>query len=240
MTAREGYVACLILGGSIRHFDVAFLWKFSSYGRTYGLHNNFVKGKKISLRVKAKFWSILLLLFYLEGIYVPTLQQQAHLWQLNYCLNLFYSNVPSWLLLSFAFKIGKQIPFISALHQGHFLFSPYMLVRARPRTNRSVPLVDKAKVKIESLIRKSTLSTFSNPIMLFVCPPKILHDHCLQFLLGHEDVPREIENNACANLWGHKQRVLWYFPKWPVASWRAIETWPGFETVSKQRLAHTR
>ena len=23
-------------------------------------------------------------------------------------------------------------------------------------------------------------------------PPKILHNHCFQFLLGHEDVPREI------------------------------------------------
>lgn len=35
----------------------------------------------------------------------------------------------------------KQIPLISALDQGHFLFSPYVLVSARLRTNRSVPLV---------------------------------------------------------------------------------------------------
>jgi len=27
-------------------------------------------------------------------------------------------------------------------------------------------------------------------------PHKILHTHCLQFLLGHEDVPREILNYA--------------------------------------------
>ena len=47
--------------------------------RTYGLHNNFVKGKEFSLRMKEKFCSILLLLFYLEGIYLPTLQQQARL-----------------------------------------------------------------------------------------------------------------------------------------------------------------
>ena len=31
--------------------------------------------------MKRKFWSILLLLFYLEGIYLPTLQQQTRLWQ---------------------------------------------------------------------------------------------------------------------------------------------------------------
>ena len=36
-------------------------------------------------------------------------------------------------------------------------------------------------------------------------PPKILHDHCLQVLLGHEDVLREIKNNAYANFWGVKE-----------------------------------
>ena len=34
--------------------------------------------------------------------------------------------------------------------------------------------------------------------------PKILHNHCLQVLLGHEDVLREIKNNAYANFWGVK------------------------------------
>ena len=29
-----------------------------------------------------------------------------------------------------------------------------------------------------------------------------LKSHCLQFLLGHEDVPREIESNAYAKFWG--------------------------------------
>ena len=29
--------------------------------------------------------------------------------------------------------------------------------------------------------------------------------HCLQFLLGHEDVPREIKNNAYANCLGVKE-----------------------------------
>ena len=36
--------------------------------------------------------------------------------------------------------------------------------------------------------------------MLFVCHPKILQKHCLQFLLGVEMAPGETD----------KQRALWY------------------------------
>ena len=46
--------------------------------------------------------------------------------------------------------------------------------------------------------------------MLFVCHPKILHKHCLQFLLGIKMAPRETKNNAYAKFWGDKQRTLWY------------------------------
>ena len=46
--------------------------------------------------------------------------------------------------------------------------------------------------------------------MLFVCHPKILHKHCLQFDLGVKMAPRETESNAYANFWGDKQRALWY------------------------------
>ena len=50
-------------------------------------------------------------------------------------------------------------------------------------------------------------------------PPKSLHNHCLQFLLGYEDVQREIENKDNAKLvgggggGGSKQGVLWYLRK---------------------------
>ena len=44
--------------------------------------------------------------------------------------------------------------------------------------------------------------------MLFVCQPKILHKHCLLFLLGDKTAPRETENNAYAKFWGDKQRAL--------------------------------
>ena len=46
--------------------------------------------------------------------------------------------------------------------------------------------------------------------MLFLCNPKLLHKHCLQFLLGVEMAPRENENNANAKFWNDKQRALWY------------------------------
>ena len=46
--------------------------------------------------------------------------------------------------------------------------------------------------------------------MLFVCHPKMLHKHCLQFLLGVKMTPRETKNNAYAKLWGDKQIALWY------------------------------
>ena len=45
---------------------------------------------------------------------------------------------------------------------------------------------------------------------------QILHKHCFQFLWGFTMVPRENKNNAYVKFWGHKQRVLWYFPKFPI------------------------
>ena len=48
-------------------------------------------------------------------------------------------------------------------------------------------------------------SLLDNPIIHLFYPPKILHNHCLQVLLGHEDVLREIKNNAYANFWGVKE-----------------------------------
>ena len=46
--------------------------------------------------------------------------------------------------------------------------------------------------------------------MFFVCHPKILHKHCLQFLLGVKMAPRETEDNAYAKFCVDKQRALWY------------------------------
>ena len=56
--------------------------------------------------------------------------------------------------------------------------------------------------------------------MLFVCPLKILHKHCLQLLLGVKMAPRETENNAYSNFLGATNKehygMLWYFLEWSI------------------------
>ena len=55
--------------------------------------------------------------------------------------------------------------------------------------------------------------------MLFVCPLKILHKHCLQFLLGVKMAPRETENNAYAKFGVTNKEhygMLWYFLEWSI------------------------
>ena len=42
--------------------------------------------------------------------------------------------------------------------------------------------------------------------MVFLCQPKLLYKHCLQFLLGVKMALKETENNAYAKLWGDIQR----------------------------------
>ena len=64
--------------------------------------------------------------------------------------------------------------------------------------------------------------------MLFVCHPKILHTHCLQFLLGVKMAPRETEDNAYAKFWGDKQRALWYvmvFLEWSITDPNRVIVW---------------
>ena len=51
--------------------------------------------------------------------------------------------------------------------------------------------------------------------MLFVCHPKILHKHCLQFLLEIKMAPRENENNAYAKFFFVTKKehygMFWFF-----------------------------
>ena len=52
-----------------------------------------------------------------------------------------------------------------------------------------------------------------------LCHPKILHKHCLKFLLGVKMAPRETENNAYAKFWGDKKEhygMLLYFLEWSI------------------------
>ena len=54
-------------------------------------------------------------------------------------------------------------------------------------------------------VRNIFIHYLHNPIIHLFYPPKILHNHCLQVLLGHEDVLREIKYNAYANFFGGKE-----------------------------------
>ena len=49
--------------------------------------------------------------------------------------------------------------------------------------------------------------SIENSKIHFVCPSKILHDHCFYYLLGLTMVPRQTTNNAYAKSWRDKQRV---------------------------------
>ena len=55
--------------------------------------------------------------------------------------------------------------------------------------------------------------------MLFVCHPKILREHCLQFLLGVKMAPRETETMLMQNFGVINKEhygMLWYFLEWPI------------------------
>ena len=71
-------------------------------------------------------------------------------------------------------------------------------------------------------MHRTQLTTLENTIAYHntLCfRPKILHTHCLRFLLGVKMDPRETENNAYAKFWDDKQRVLWYvmaFSEWSI------------------------
>ena len=54
-------------------------------------------------------------------------------------------------------------------------------------------------------------------MLFFFCHSKILHKHCLQFLLAVKMAPRETENNAYAKFGVTNKEhhgMLWYFLEW--------------------------
>ena len=58
-------------------------------------------------------------------------------------------------------------------------------------------------------------------MMLFLCHPKILHKHCLQFLLGVKMVQEKLETMLMQNFGVTKKRhhgMLWYFLEWSIWS----------------------
>ena len=72
-----------------------------------------------------------------------------------------------------------------------------------PRTSTQTSLFLVLRNTANSLLAQS----HNTPLL----PPpkkKILHNNCLQVLLGHEDVLREIKNNAYANFGGLKRCIM--------------------------------
>ncbi|XP_078383037.1 uncharacterized protein LOC144665645 [Oculina patagonica] len=65
------------------------------YRMAVGLHYAFLKAREISRCVKGQFWSTLLFMFYLEAIYLPVLQRQVRLWQMNYYVRFWFTQM--WL-----------------------------------------------------------------------------------------------------------------------------------------------
>jgi len=77
------------------------------YRAAVGLHNMDLKAKEYSSHVRGKFWSMLLFMFYLEAIYLPTLKKVISSWQMSYygrfwftqmCVYRFY--IPLLILLA--------------------------------------------------------------------------------------------------------------------------------------------
>ena len=77
---------------------------------------------------------------------------------------------------------------------------------------------EKGKVteKDGKLLQVRTIGQFGKYHNTLCLSPQILHKNCFQFLLGLIMVPRENKNNGYAKFGGDKQRVLWYFPNWPI------------------------
>ena len=58
--------------------------------------------------------------------------------------------------------------------------------------------------------------------MLFVCHPKILHKHCLQFLLGVKMAQKKLKTMLMQNLRVTNKEhygMLWYFLEWSITRW---------------------
>ena len=64
--------------------------------------------------------------------------------------------------------------------------------------------------------------------MLFVCHPKILHKHCLQFLLGVKKAQDKLKTMLMQNFGVTNKEyygMLWYFLEWSINVNEITETW---------------
>jgi len=58
-----------------------------------GLHNIHLKVKEYSSCERGKFWFMLLFMFYLGAIYLPTLKKVIRLWQMSYYARFWFTQM---------------------------------------------------------------------------------------------------------------------------------------------------
>ena len=107
--------ACLVLSGSVRHFDVALLATYEREVLVYFVASILCRGN-------------------LPAFFTTT--TEARLWQLNYYLSLWFTQMclcRFYFPLLLRLQMGRVKPLL--------VFFLFVRVRARLRTNRSVPLV---------------------------------------------------------------------------------------------------
>ncbi len=63
------------------------------YRAAVGLHYIRLKAKECSDRMRGKFWSMLLFMFYMETLYLPTLKRVIHSWQMAYYARLWFTQM---------------------------------------------------------------------------------------------------------------------------------------------------
>ena len=63
------------------------------YRAAVGLHNVYLKAKEYSDRMRGKFWSMLLFMFYMEAIYLLTLKKRIRSWQMTYYARLWITQM---------------------------------------------------------------------------------------------------------------------------------------------------
>ena len=92
----------------------------------------------------------------------------------------------------------------------NFFYSPSDENANSPCSLSQFVLNSKVISRVPNKYPKLTTPENTIPYDNALCHPKILHKHCLRFLLGVKMAPRETKNNAYAKFWDDKQRVWWY------------------------------
>ena len=74
--------------------------------------------------------------------------------------------------------------------------------RELSKTQRQLTRDQAALERQEKQLVKSVghFGKYHNRLIVFVCPPQMLHKHCFQFLLGLTMVPREQNSTLLQNL----------------------------------------